>query len=172
MTDAVTAFDIQRVPAGLQNVLNLFGPGTPPRLAQELAGTFDLLQFYGLNQRQVLAVSNGALAAATAQDLVLTPGTQWGLLYSIGASIPSAAALTQVAFGFSLQRGSSGVFAPLYVDRSPYAVYPAAQVVRSAYMLPYPLLLPPLTTLRGFLDLLVGVANSAYTLSAEVGLFG
>lgn len=164
--------DIQRIPLGLQNVLNLFGGNTPQRLSEQVFGTLDLLQSYGLSQRTPLSVTNGALAPATAQDLVLTPNSSWGVLFSIGASIPSAAALTQVAFGFSLQRGATGIFSPLYVDRSPYAAYPAAQVVRSAFFLPYPLLLPPSTTLRGFLDLLVGVANSAYTLSAEIGLFG
>lgn len=161
-------FEIQRVPAGLQNVLNLFGPGTPPRLAQELLGVVDLLQFYGLNQRQVLS-NVGTPAIGGTVTLNLNPNN-WALLYAARCETDRTATQTSLGNHLAIQRGTSGLYQvyAAVIDAAPGKV----GELESILVPPYPLLLPPGSSVRCGVTALAGDATVNCTVTAEVGFFG
>lgn len=167
MTDP---FEIQRVPLGLQYVLNLFGPGTPPKLGGELIGVIDLLQFYGLNQRTILNGSNAALAEG-GNISVLTPSTNWSILYALTGAVTKTATLT--ALNLQLQVGRGGA-APVTYANQEFQRFGATETgtVNICYVPAWPLLLPPAADLRLVPGIIGTDANVNAALQAEIGLFG
>lgn len=168
MTDV---FDIQRVPQGLQNVLNLFGPGTPPRLAQELVGTLDLLPFYGLNQRQTQIANNAALALAGTLDLTV-PANTWAVLFAATVSITKTGTMTHARLGLNIQRAAAGVFVTYASqDMGPYGATLNGNA-NLCFVPSSPILLPPMSVIRGILQGLGTDANANVSVVAELGVFG
>lgn len=165
---------IQRVPAGLLNVLGMQSAGsTPPELAQLVSGVIDLLQFYGLTQRQVLSATQVAVGPLTDLNLELTPPTAWGILFNANANAGIVAGMTGMQIVLGLQRGATGVFAAvaskIYLnaagdldDSGLWAIFNPA----------YPLLLPPSSTLRVHLGGVAGVAGADIGVVGEIGLLG
>lgn len=163
--------DIQRVPQGLLNVLGMQSAGaTPPQLASSVSGVLDLLQFYGLTQRQILLTTNGALATNTAMDLALTPANSWGILFFAQATVGLDASMTSLTIRISLQRSSVGLFMGIASEQVQLPGI-ANDIGACGFVAPYPLLLPPSTTLR-MSALFAGVASASCGLSAEIGLLG
>lgn len=169
--------DIQRFPQGLLNVLNMQAGGETPRvLSETVVGTMELLQFYGLTQRQVL--TRGAAAQVVGTPMLLSAGTfplpvsSWCVLFAATASIVNAAAMTAAELSIQVRRGGSG-FVSLTFER-----YTAADVGFAsgsnglAFETHYPLLLPPGSDVGALLTNLQGVANATLSLTVEVGVLG
>jgi hypothetical protein len=163
-------FDIQRVPLGLQNVLNLFGSGTPPRLAPEIVGVLDLLQFYGLNQRQVLFANNAAVAEGASLS-ISTPLTNWSVLYALTGAFTKTATLT--ALCGTLQIARPGAAAAGYAS-SEWQRFGATDTgtVGFHFVPSYCLLCPPGTTFSVIPQIIGTDATINTVVQAEIGLFG
>lgn len=161
--------EIQRVPAGLANVLNLFGGVLPTQLSAQTFGVLELLQSYGLQQKQTPFVLNAALAPNVAQDLALTPANAWGVLFNINTSAGETATIGNLQSAIYLQRGTSGVF----VARSFYESLNIAAGGQhlNAWNPPYALLLPPGSIARAVYTFTAD-ATVSMGISAEIGLFG
>lgn len=73
-------FDVQRVPRGLLDALNMRGGGqTPKMLAQELAGSFELRELYAQDNRIQVDALGGAPAAGfnTSGTATVPAGELW-----------------------------------------------------------------------------------------------
>jgi hypothetical protein len=160
-------FDIQRVPQGLQNLLNLFGPGTPPVLNQNVQGVLELLQYYGLNQRTVIANSQ---VVATAVGVSLPALASWAVLYALSADFVSGAADVTIKLSTSINRGGLGIgfnaVGPLTITAGT-----TIRLVTPENWLPYPLLCPPGTLLSAIGEW-NAAGNRTVSVSAEVGFLG
>lgn len=162
--------DIQRFPQGLLNVLGMQSAGqTPAQLAASIAGTLELLQFYGLTQRQVLVATNAAIATNTPLTLALTPPSSWGVLFGLSASLGETATIGNVQSLLSLQRGASGAFHGVSFYESLNVA--AGGVHGNEFWCPYPLLLPPSSSARVVFQFTTD-ATASIGLSAEIGLLG
>lgn len=159
--------EIQRVPAGLANVLNLFGGILPVNLATQVIGNIDLLQFYGLSQRTVDGASNAALPPNTNLTVQLPP--KWCVLYSASFTAVITAATTKLSNILAINRGTPS--GPVYAQRE-YTQFGVAGNCTLPFAPPYPLLLPPSTTIVGAMDLLGVSATLSCSLIVEYGLFG
>lgn len=162
------SFPIQRVPYGLQNVLSLAGAGTPQELGDTVTPTFDLLQAYALNQRQSLVASSGAVAALGTVDIA--PTTVWCVLFQVHVTVTKQAGMTDVGAAVQIARG--GGLGHFYAYGEPRVPGVAGNRLVVPYVAPYPLLLPPGTIISAFLATLVGVANAAVSVQADVGVLG
>lgn len=161
---------IQRVPAGLLNVLGMQSAGsTPPELAQLVNGVMDLLQFYALTQRQVLSAV-GTPAIGGSVTLALTPASSWGVLFAARAESDRTATQTSLGNHVALQRGTTGLFQVYAAAIDPLPGHVGE--LESLLVPPYPLLLPPSSSLRLGVTALAGDATVNCTLTAEIGLLG
>lgn len=166
-------FRIQRIPRGLQNLLGMFGPNTPESLGDEICGTLELLQMYGLSQLQTLTTSNAAVAVGGAVQLVIGPAgpsVGWSVLFNAEARVGKAVAMTALAAGVTINRGG---LAPT----SSHVAYgePVRFVGTGTFVVPfvpaYPILLPPGSSILATVEELVGVANAPVTVQADLGIF-
>jgi len=159
------------VPVGLLNVLNSVTSGDNPRiLRDEVQGVLELLQFYGLNQRQVLVTINAALTEGTPLSQVLP--NSWCVLFGVEIQIIKTATLTALRGSISLSRAAQGAaIAVKSEDLGPFGATETG-TARMAYQCPYPLLMPPLSTVISRADIIGTDANVNATLSVEVGVLG
>lgn len=165
--------DIQRVPLGLLNVLSMAASGENPRiLASQVAGVLELLQFYGLTQRQVLIGTDAALAEGG--SISVTPSlTAWAVLFAMSVSVTKTATMTALRAACFIRR--SGVGVPQMYASDDLGPFGATETgTASVVYVPgsAPLLLPPGTVLTGLPQIIGTDATAAVTVQAEIGLLG
>lgn len=159
---------IQRNPRALSDLLSIFGGQTPQRLADDIIGTVELLQFYGLNQQQFLNATNGALAIGGNVTLTV-PANQFWVLFGAHAVITFPAAATAARLNVNLGNGST--FVALETQQLDAGVV-AGQDFRVPAVLSYPRILPPNYSIRAGLEHLAGAANASVGITAQVGVLG
>ena len=168
-------FRIQRVPRGLNDLLSIFGGGTPSELEDRVRATVELTQFYGLQQRQQVAVNDPALA----QGATITLGgggaaiaqftTKWCILFAASASMVRTGTMTAARLSVILVRGGSTGITLAHDEGSPYAAT-ALGTFAVPFVAPYPLLLPPPWNVGAFLASLGTDATASVTINAEIGV--
>lgn len=160
--------EIQRLPSGLANVLGLFGGILPNELAKENMGVLDLLQFYGLSQRAVLGAQNAALAPGAILTCQL-PST-WCVLFGASFAIAANAAITALGASIAVNRGTPSGPAYNSIEFPQFGVGGGTHTL--CFQPPYPMLLPPNSTVAGGVDILGGAATCAGAIVVEFGQFG
>lgn len=161
---------VQRVPAGLLQVLNSVSQGENPRLlADDVQGVLELLQFYGLSQRQILQNQNAALTAGTPLGVNLP--NSWCVFYGADIRIAKTATLTALRGSISLLRTSGSSLVLASADLGPYG---ATQVGNASvpFWAPYPMLIPPGGVILSRADIIGTDASVNATLTVEVGVLG
>lgn len=163
-------FRIQRVPRGLNELLNIFGGGTPTELEDRVRSTLDTLQCYGMQQRQVFGANNAALAENG--SIVFVPSTvQWMMLFGVTVTVIKTATATALrAASFIRYNADLNQEAALASDDlGPFGATEtgAATVV---FRCPFPLLLPPNTSIGARLQILGTDATANVTIGADFGL--
>ena len=160
---------IQRVPRWLGQLLTTFGGETPQRLADDVVGHIDLLQFYGSQQ---VSNANGTDAAlAEGGNITLTvPNTQHWVLFAVQGNIARTATMT--ALRATIQAGDANSLGFLCTDESTIFGATVAGSWRFGLWLPYPRVLPPGGIVRLNLDVLGTDATASALLSAYIGVLG
>jgi hypothetical protein len=161
-------FRIQRVARGLGDVLSIFGGQAPSELEDRVRATLDLLQFYGLTQRQQF--SNSGVTAEGANLSIVLPNS-WCVLFAASVSCATTAALTIAGIGVSIQRGTGNAQQP--VSYSLYNItVGAGGALLDTFVPPYPLLLPPGSVISGIPHQLIGEGNVTLQVQCDVGVLG
>jgi len=160
-------FQIRRAARGLSDVLRLAGGDTPGEFSQQAFGMLDLAQFYGANTHQNLTGGNGAAAQAVA--VPTNSVAQWSMLLWAQATCTKAAAMTDLQLALRIAR--AGTPATIVAEKEAARVGIAGGLFAVAFIAPYPILLPPFSTIEAFLTQLTGVANAVVGVQAEVAVF-
>jgi hypothetical protein len=162
---------VQRVPAGLLQVLNAVSGGENPRLiGEQVSGVLDLLQFYGLSQRTNLTATNAALAEGATLGIVLP--NSWCVMYGIEFQVTKTATLTALSTSISLQR-NAGASSSCVSDRE-YTAFGATVtgVQRHGWFAEYPVLMPPGSVIIARADIIGTDATVSAGLITEIGVLG
>jgi hypothetical protein len=163
---------IQRVPTGLLNLLSMASSGENPRdLAATVSGVLDLLQFYGLQQRQIIFATNAATAEGTAVPIPAL--TTWGVLFAANFTVAKTATMTALRAGIFVLRGSSPP-TPMLMMAEELGPFGATETGSAsfAFVPPYPLLLPPGSLIQGIPQIIGTDATANCTVVAEIGILG
>jgi hypothetical protein len=164
---------IQRIARGLGELLSTFGGQTPSELEDRTRGTLELTQFYGGQQRQVVAAGAAGVAASltTPQAAVVLSLTAWTVLFAAHATIvPVAAATTQVGWGISVARANAGG-AVLYAAENVQAPAVGSNLALS-FVAPYPMILPPGSSVGNLMFSTLGSATQTVGLVVDFGVLG
>lgn len=164
-----SSLDIQRVPRGLSDVLNIFGGETPKKLADAVIGNLDLLQFYGLSQRSVLETTTAAQTEGTSAGPTLPQN--WCVLFGATMAVTKTATMTALRFSLAVRRPQTFVFVSESGDGGPFGATETG-VVRCCFVPPTPWLLPPGSQVVGALDILGTDATAATVVTVELGILG
>jgi len=159
---------IQRVPRALSDLLSIFGGQTPQQLGDQVLGTVELLQFYGLNQQQFLNATDGALAIGGTVSLTV-PANQYWVLLGAHAVITVPVGGTAARLNVNLGNGSS--FVALANEQITAGVV-AGQDFRVPCVMPYPRILLPNYSIRAQLEHLAGAAAASVGITAQIGVLG
>lgn len=167
-------FKIQRVPRGLQNLLTISTGEGPIELEDRVRPTVDLLQFYALQQRQILFQSNGAVAelgevsALTAANSRFQNG--WAVLF--GASFVPIKTATMTALRVTLQMHRSGSANSAALAAGELGPFGATETGPASlvFFAPYPVLLVPPWDVFGRVEILGTDATVSCTAIAEIGV--
>lgn len=166
------ALKIQRLPRGLNDLLSIFGGQTPQNLEETVRGSLELLQFYGLQQRQLLALNNAALAEG---GNVQVTAAQWFVLFGATVTVVKTATATALRGAIFVNRSGSGAAnSNLPVSAQEGGPFGATETgaVHMPWQPSFPWLCPPGTTIQGFLAILGTDATANVTIQAEVGVLG
>lgn len=161
-------FRIQRVPRGLGNLLSIFGGQTPQELEDRVRGQLELLQMYGLQQRQVFTFT--AAAQTTGGTAIGTPSSdRWCVLHSAFCTVDANVGLTDLAASIGVVRGATGPsILVAYEQMNPVIAINFSW--RLCWQPAYCWLLPPGSQVFVLLNVLAGLANTAISVTAEIGL--
>lgn len=153
-------------------MLATFGGQTPTELEDRTRGVIDLLQFYGLQQRQTLSASNGALAENAGITMTPSP-TNWIVLFGATMTITKTGTMTaaQLALAGRYAGDINQEFAFASQAMAPYGATETG-AASLAWRAPFPLVLPPNTTILGRLQILGTDATAACVVGCDFGLFG
>lgn len=171
------AFQIQRPPRGLANVLSLQTGDTPRTLDTNVHGTIDLLQMYGLTQLQVGRVNAAALAEAAAVNLFLaggaaftTPGDVWTVLFGVFGFFTKTATMTALTGEVYVNRVGSSTLLQAR-ELGPFGATETGQPAVGLWM-PYPLVCPPGSSVSAVPSIIGTDATAAVSVLAEFGVLG
>lgn len=161
---------IQRVPAGLLNLLNANGQDNPRELAPAVTGVLDLTQMYGLSQRQVQVANAPAITEGNVLAIALP--NSWCVLYGAEVQCAKTATMTALFLSISLQRQNTG--ASMTVAADAFDPFGATETgtVRLPFWAPYPILMPPNSNVLCRPDIIGTDANVNLTLTVEIGVLG
>lgn len=155
-------FSIQRIPAGLLQLLGMRGTGkNPGALSDQVIGTLDLRQAYQLDQLDTEA--SAFVTGPSGTNAVITvPDNEWWVVTQILAIARVDGILT--TFIESHVQISQGRQGRLTVARETYqngdnSVLPDNAVVHCGVVLPYPMIVSPAATLASVVRF-VGGANA------------
>lgn len=161
---------IQRVPQGLQNLLALQGADTPIQLDDKIAGVIDLLQMYGLQQRQGASASNAAAAEGAA--VIVTPSARdWVVLFGAHGNFTKTATQTALRGEVFLNRTAGSSILLAGEDLGPFGATETGSAAVGGY-LPYPLLLPPNSFVFAQASVIGTDATAAVSCVVEFGVIG
>lgn len=161
---------IQRVPRGLGEVLSTFGGVTPQSIEDAVRGVLELLQFYGLTQLQSAFATNAAAAEGTA--VTVTPSASaWTILFGVTGVIGKTATMTALRGELSMNRRTQfGSF--LFSDElGPFGATETGNAT-FGWRAPYPLLLPPGSTISCTPTIIGTDATAVVSVFAEFGTLG
>lgn len=164
---------IQRAPQGLLDLLSIKGvEHLPQELSTTLMPVIGAEQFYGSQQRTVLAQNNGALTEGTGLTIVPSP-TTWIVLFGMTITVVKTATMTALNMQLAI-RLNSDAFQELAVMDAECGPYGAAETGTKSvvWWAPYPITLPPNTMLLGRISILGADLNANTTLGAMVGMLG
>lgn len=166
---------IQRAPLGILDLFSIKGTDRlPTELLQDVRPSLDVLQFYALQQRQVLVTNDSALAEG-GQVNVITASSPILLRPAVlfGASMGGIKTATMTAFSVEIgvTRGGGN---PISVAISTGGLGPFGATETGpagiVFWAPYPLILMPPWNIRGQLQILGTDATANCTLICEIGL--
>lgn len=167
-------FRIQRVPQGLNNLLSIFGGGTPVDLEDRVQGTLELVQFYALQQARVFFQNNAAVAelgtvnAVAAADAAIM--NQWAVLFGANCTIVKTATATALSGSIRLLRNGAANSITLEArNLGPFGATETGPVI-VPFWAPYPIILRPPWNVFARLDLLGTDATADVTAIAEIGI--
>lgn len=166
-------FTIQRVPRGLSDLLSIFGGRQPQGLEESVRPTLDLLQFYGLTQRQTL-FTGGTVTEGNSVSLTMS-AQNWTVLFGVHASFTKTATLTALNGAVFLDRSSGGSSAVnLCLFSEDFTAFGATVtgVVNVGGLLPYAMACPPGSRVLAVPQIIGTDANNAIGLTAEFGVLG
>ena len=160
---------IQRLPSGLIELLSISGGQTPRELEDRIGGVLELLQFYGLTQRQTLSLT----AAANEGVLnTITPApTSWAVLFAAHANFTKTATLTALRGEVYLNRTAGANVLLFSSELGPFGATETGTAAIGGY-LHYPLLLPPGSTVSSMAPVIGTDANNNQSVTAEFGILG
>lgn len=164
------ADQIQRVPSGLSAVLSTFGGTTPRLVAPEIHGSLELLQYYGLSQRQSLTATNAALAEGGTLPITLPTGV-WCVLFGAEVNIVKTGTMTALRASLALVRGGGSSFSIASEELGPFGATETG-TARMAFVAPYPMLLPPGSSIFCRPDIIGTDANASVGIIVEIGVLG
>lgn len=162
-------FRIQRVPVGLLNLLSIAGGATPTELEDRVRSTLDLLQFYGVQQRQTFSANDPAAAEGTGVNLVLP--NAWGVLFAASVTIIKTATMTALRGAVAI-RYNGDVNQEEGLASEELGPFGATETgaVSVIPLLPYPRLLPPNTRILGRASIIGTDATCNLTVGANFGV--
>lgn len=162
-------FRIFRVPRGLNELLSLQGGETPRELEDRLRASIDILQFYGLQQRQVLT-QQGVIAEGGSISVVLP--SNWCVLFSASLTITKTATMTALRAALVLQRdGLVNILQSTDMELGPFGATETGPA-SVAFWAPVPILCKPIAAVGAQLQILGTDANATVSCTAEVGVLG
>lgn len=164
------AFRIQRVPRGLNNLLNIFGGGTPVDLEDRIRGTLELLQMYGTTQLQSQSANTAAAVEGAGTPVTLSQSS-WTVLFMATGIIVKTATMTALRGRIAINRvvqNSPILFAE---ELGPFGATETGNV-NFGGLLPYPLLCPPGTIVSATPEIIGTDANANVTTVVEFGVLG
>lgn len=165
-------FRIQRVPRGLNELLSIFGGNTPNELEDRVRASLDVLQMYGIQQRQTFTASNAALAEAT--DVSNTPSTNWIVLFQASITITKTATMTALNASIGIRYNGNVNEEETLAASANLGPFGATEtgLVTLNYVAPYPRLLPPRTQFVGRMGILGTDATASVFIGANYGVLG
>ena len=160
-------FSIQRYPLGIGPLLSVTGGESPKYMNQEVQGSLELLQMYGLTQLQSGFANGAATAEGTAVVLTLA-ADRWTLLYGVQGAIVKTATMTALRGDVTLNRRTQ-FGSLLFADElGPFGATETGTVSFGGF-LPYPLLCPPGTTVSCTARVIGTDATANVSVFAEFG---
>lgn len=162
-------FRIQRVPRGLNDLLNIFGGGTPIDLEDRVQAGLDVLQMYGTTQLQS-GFGTSTNAEGTAVTITLST-RNWTVLFAAHGSIAKTATMTALFGTVTMNRATQ--FSPLLfaAQLGPFGATETGTVSFGG-VLPYPLICPPGTTISATPAIIGTDATAVISVFAEFGTLG
>lgn len=157
-------FRIQRVPRGLNDVLNIFGGAGPVELEDRVRATLDTLQLYGNTQRTIAA--NTTVAAENAPLNITVPNNQWWILF--GASLEIAKTATMTALRGVIEINGVGYAS---AELGPFGATETGNT-HVCFAPSYPMLLAPRTVLAGRASIIGTDANATCSFEVDIGVLG
>lgn len=163
-------FQIQRVPRGLNELLSIFGGGTPHELEDRVRVSLEALQFYGAMQRRVVSNADAAMAEGS-QVVVIPSTTNWFVLFGATAQCTKTATMTalSLALTVALNNQSTQEFGLAFTEFQRFGATETG-LVDVTHVCPYPLVLPPNTAISARLRILGTDATASTSITAHVGV--
>jgi len=141
----------------------------PRALSAQVSGVLELLQYFGLNQRQLLFNNNPA--AAEGAVIVVGPFPSWCVLFAISGTITKTATMTAARLAVGFQRGNPPPMLVISEDCGPFGATETGQATVGLW-LPYPVLLPPNSSVCAIPQIIGTDATASVTVVAEIGVLG
>lgn len=163
-------FKIQRVPRGLLELLSISGGGNPTELEDRVRASLELMQFYGLQQRQTLLANNAAAAENTLVS-VTPSATNWTLLFAAASTVTVTATMTALHHHVVTQRGgSTEIQIPLATREIVIVGATVTGACHCPWTPPYPWLLPPGAIVSALATIIGTDATASVSVRAEFGV--
>lgn len=147
----------------------------PQDLLRDARPVLELIQFYGLQQQQVLVATNAALPEGGVVSIgaggATTIGDTWAILFGATATIGKTATMTAARLGIVVLRNGSNGLDVRSEEMSPFGATETGPA-STAWIPPYPYLLAPPWSVRAKLAILGTDANASVSVTAEVGILG
>lgn len=159
---------IQRVPRGLNDLLNIFGGSTPIELEDRVRGGIDLMQLYGTTQLQSGTAVNVAAGEGAGASLFLSLD-RWTVLFCCHATVIKTATMTALRADIQLQRNTINSTILHAEELGPFGATETGTVSFGPGLLPYPLLCPPRTLLVTVMNIIGTDATASCAIFAEFG---
>jgi hypothetical protein len=133
---------IQRVPRGVLELLSAQSGQTPTELADQVRGSLEMLQYYGLQQLQTVRFANAV--ATLNQTVPVTPSDRfWTVVFQASCRIVKTATQTALVGSVACQRQLGLDISNMISGEMPPYGAGAVGVDVLSYVPPYPMICPP-----------------------------
>lgn len=160
---------VQRVPAGLLNVIGAQGARAVDAFDGSAKGVLELLQMFGLQQRTVLFTNNAAAAEGATVDVQLP--ASWCVLFGFAVTVQKTATMTALRAAAGLIRFNTPMQIMVSEELGPFGATETGPAT-AAFWAPYPMLCPPSSIVRGLAQIIGTDATANVTVQAELGVLG